>query len=408
MSHDDRRTTATPFWMWGVLLVAGLFALRQAISGWRLAASGDLGPDGDISVYIGAINFLKDGGALYDYPLEGGYGFTYPPFAAIVLRPLTWLDPRTTGLTWLTLCILVAFVVVALVVATRRWPVSVVARVAAYGLAAGAFLGSAKVQSDLITGQVNLVLALLVILDVGRFVPDRFRGVLVGLAAAIKLTPMIIWGWFLLTRQWRALAKSVGVFAAAVALAWVVLPSDSVRYWTDALLDTGRVGDVELRFNTSVMGVLARAGVDGSARTILWLLLGGVLVLAAYWNAHRARAAGDHVAAAILLGCAAVIATPIAWPHHQIWLPLAGIVLALRQDWVPRVAGLAILAFAYLRVPITRWSDARNLGWFFDNVDFAMFVGVCVLGLAFRTHTASAEPQPSPRSPAARHSPSAR
>lgn len=171
MSHDERRTTATPIWLWGLLVVAGLFALRQAISGWRLAASGDLGPDGDISVYIGAINFLKDGGALYDYPLEGGYGFTYPPFAAIVLRPLTWLEPRTTGLTWLTLCILVAVVVVALVVATRRWPVSVVGRLTAYGLAAGAFLGSAKVQSDLITGQVNLVLALLVIWTWGASCP---------------------------------------------------------------------------------------------------------------------------------------------------------------------------------------------------------------------------------------------
>lgn len=392
-----------------LLVVAALVMVRHVVSDWRLAAAGDPGVVGDIGIYIGAINHLRSGGALYDFPLDGGrYGFTYPPFAAIVLRPLTWLDPRTTGLTWLTLCILVALVVVALVVATRRWPVSVVGRVTAYGLIAGAFLGSAKVQSDLITGQVNLVLALLVILDVGRFVPDRLRGVLVGLAAAIKLTPMIIWGWFLLTRQWRALANSVGVFAAAVALAWVVLPRDSVRYWTDALLDTSRVGDVELRFNTSVMGVLARAGVDGSARTLLWLLLGGVLVLAAYWNAHRARAAEDHVAAAILLGCAAVIATPIAWPHHQIWLPLAGIVLVLREAWVPRVAGLAILVFAYLHVPIIRWSDARDLGWFFDNVDFVMFVGVCVLGLAAGTRPASAEPQPSPRSPADRRSPSAR
>jgi hypothetical protein len=408
MSHDDSRTRVAPTWMWGLLLVAGVFALRQAISGWRLAASGDLGPDGDISVYIGAINFLKDGGALYDYPLEGGYGFTYPPFAAIVLRPLTWLDTRTTGLTWLTLCVLLAVVVVGLVVAMRRWPVSRVARLAAFGLAAGAFLGSVQVQSDLITGQVNLVLALLVILDVGRFVPDRFRGVLVGLAAAIKLTPMIIWGWFLLTRQWHALASSVGVFGAAGAFAWFVLPRDSLRYWTDALLDTGRVGDVELRFNTSVMGVLARAGVEGSARTLLWLLLGGVLVLAAYWNAHRAREADDHVAAAILLGCAAVVATPIAWPHHQIWLPLAGIVLVLREARVPRVAGCAVLAFAFLHVPITRWSDAHDLGWFVDNVDIAMFVGVCVLGLAAGGHATSGEPLPSPRSPAGRHSPSAR
>lgn len=395
-------------WHWAALLVAGLFAVRHVLSDWRLAASGNLGPDGDISVYIGAINYLESGGELYDYPLEGGYGFTYPPFAAIVLDPLTWLPPRTTGLLWMTFCLLVALIIVALVVATRRWSAHVTWRVIAFGVVAGLFLGSVQVQSDLITGQVNLILALMILLDVGRLVPDRFRGALVGLAAAIKLTPMIIWGWFLLTRQWRALATSVGTFAACVALAWIVLPSDSRRFWTDTIFETERIGDTELRFNSTVMGTLARAGVDGSVRTVLWLLVGGAIVLAAYWNAERARRADDHVAAAILLGCAAVIATPIAWPHHQIWLPLAGIVLLLRQTWVPRLSGLAIVVFAYLHIPLTRWWDAHDLGWFFNNVDFVMFVGVCVLGLAARpVELVSARSLPSPRPPSGRRSPSA-
>lgn len=371
--------------VWALAALAVLFALRQAYSGWRLGASRDLGVNGDISVYIGAITFLRDGGALYDYPLGGGYGFTYPPFAAIVLRPLTWAAPSTTGLVWLSLCVLVAVAIVTLVVGTRRWPTSRPGRLVVLGLATGAFLGSVQVQSDLLTGQVNLVLALLVILDVGRFVPDRFRGALVGVAAAVKLTPLIVWGWFLLTRQWRALATSVGAFAACTVLALALLPSASRHYWTSAIFDTGRVGDVELRFNASVMGTLARAGLDGPARSFLWLAIGGVVVLAAFWNAERARRAGDHVAAAVLLGCAAVVATPIAWPHHQIWLPLAGIVLALREAWLPRAAGLAVLAFAYLHVPVTRWSDAHGLGVVFDNVDFAMFVGVCVLGLGGST-----------------------
>lgn len=393
---------------WALLAVAGLVALRHVVSDWRLGASRSLGVEGDIGIYIGAINFLKDGGDLYDFPLDGGrYGFTYPPFAAIVLRPLTWLPPLTTGRIWLTVCVLAALAIVALVVATRTWPPTVVGRLVALGLAAGAFLGSVQVQSDLITGQVNLVLGLLVVLDVGRFVPERFRGVLVGLAAAIKLTPLVIWGWFLLTRQWRALANSVGTFAAAVATAWFVMPGDSRRFWTDAIFQTERVGDAELRFNSSVMGALTRMGVDGPLKVLLWLGLGGVLVLMAYWNAQRARRAGDHVAGAILLGCAAVVATPVAWPHHQIWLPLAGIVLALRMSWLPRVLGLTVVAFAYLHIPLTRWWDARDLGWFFNNVDFAMFVGICVLGLAARSvEPVSAEPQPSPRSPSGRRGPS--
>jgi alpha-1,2-mannosyltransferase len=365
-----------------LLILTTLLALRHVWSDWRLAASGNLGPEGDIGIYIGAINFLKDGGALYDFPLGGGYGFTYPPFAAIVLRPLTWLAPTTTGLIWLTLCVLAAVVVVSLVVLTRAWPERRIDKTICLMLSLALFLGSVQVQSDLISGQVNLVLAMLIVLDVGRFVPDRFRGALVGFAAAVKLTPLVIWGWFLLTRQWRALGTSVGTFAACAMLAWIALPQDSLRFWSETVFDTGRVGDTELRFNSTVMGVLARAGVDGSTRTLLWLLLGGVLVLMAFYNAQRARRTGDHVAAAVLLGCAAVIATPIAWPHHQIWLPLAGIVLVMRHGWVARLLGTAILALCYFHIPLTRWWDAHNVSWFFNNVDFVMFVGVCVFGLA--------------------------
>ncbi len=365
------------------LVLAALWAVRHMVSDWRLAADADVGPAGDIAVYIGAIDALDRGEALYEFTLDGGrYGFTYPPFAAIVLRPLTWLDPRTTGLLWLTLCIAVAVALVGLVVSSRPWPVAVAARLAVLGLAVGAFLGSAQVQSDLVTGQVNLVLAALVVLDIGRYVPDRARGALVGLAAAVKLTPMVAWGWFAVTRQWRALATSVATFAACGVLAAVVMPSETRTFWTQAVFETERVGDVELRFNSSVMGVLARSGVDGTARTVLWLAVGGVVVLAAYWHAQRARRAGDHVAAAVLIGCAAVVATPVAWPHHQIWLPLAGIVLATREQWLPRVAGLLVVGFAYLHTPVIRWSDAHGAGWLLDNVDAAMLLGVCLAGLA--------------------------
>lgn len=365
-----------------LLCVAALVALRHVVSDWRLGAASDLGVTGDIGIYIGALNYLSSGGALYDFPPDGGrYGFTYPPFAAIVLRPLIWLDPLTVGRLWLTCCVVLAVAITAIVVSSRRWPVTSTGRLVAFGLAVGAFLGSVQVQSDLINGQVNLVLGLMVLLDVGRYVPRRARGMLVGLAAAIKLTPMVIWGWYAVTRQWRTLATSVGTFGACGLLAWALLPSDSRRFWTDAVFQTERVGDAELRFNNSVMGVLARAGVEGTAKTVLWLVLGGALVLLAYWNAQRARRAGDHVASAIVLGCAAVVATPVAWPHHQIWLPLAGIVLVMREAWLPRLLGAVVVVFAYLHVPLTRWWDANDLGWFFNQVDFVMIAGVCVVGL---------------------------
>lgn len=408
----DRRTgvAGVPGWQLLLVLLCAAGAARTLVSDWRWVALGNPLPQGDTAVYIGAIENQAAGDPLYVGLETGEPVFTYPPFAAIALRPLTWVDARTAGLVWLGVCLAVAVAIVAVVAVTRGAVRSPGSRSVVFFAGIGAFAGSVQVQSDLINGQVNLVLALLLIADVGRLIPDRWRGTLVGVAAALKLTPLAVIPWFLLTRQWTALRNSLAAFAGCTALAWVVLPEDSVTFWTEAIRATDRVGDVHVRFNASVMGTLARAGLSGSVLTVSWLLLGGLVVLAAYWRAQQQRQRGDDVAAMVVLGCAAVIATPLAWVHHQLWLPLAGLVLVTRPATRARVAGVAILGLAFFHAPITRWYDANGMSWLF-NLDFVMILLVCVLGLSSDRATSGSDlgsasgGQPSPRPPSDRRSP---
>lgn len=96
------------------------------------------------------------------------------------------------------------------------------------------------VSAHISFGQVNLVLMVLVLLDVTRREDSRFgrwfpRGLLIGVAAAIKLTPALFIVYFVVTKQWRlAIWSSIG-FAAATAVAAVVDPAVSWTFWSDVV-----------------------------------------------------------------------------------------------------------------------------------------------------------------------------
>ena len=102
---------------------------------------------------------------------------------------------------------------------------------ATLGVSALALL-TEPVQQTLALGQVNLLLMLLVVADL--LTPDALRGrtrwwhgIGIGLAAGVKLTPLIFIPYLLLVRRYRQAATAAGVFAATVALGYAVLPRDS-------------------------------------------------------------------------------------------------------------------------------------------------------------------------------------
>ena len=275
----------------------------------------------DVGVYHGAVNlWLRDGGGLYDYlrpPTH--YGFTYPPFAALVMSPMALLGWHPT--------IVVSFMLSVFAGALLlRWLVGPMAerhgweRWYALALAACLFAVFGPLRDTLSYGQVNILLLALVFADARLLTTGRTRwaGIGIGLATAIKLTPAIFIGYLWLTGRWRAARLATGVALGATVLAAAVAPTESRVFWTEAIWNTDRIGSLSYISNQSLRGVLAR--VDPSAGTGVWLLL--VVAVLVIWaiRVRRAMAAGDEVAGFALTAVAGCLVSPVTWVHHLVWV----------------------------------------------------------------------------------------
>lgn len=288
----------------------------------------------DLSVYRAGAQRLIDGTSIYAQPY-GDLPFTYPPFAALVMVPLAML-PTVLAELVLPLLSSVALVFVGHRCGLRsRWLLAVAP--------ASTLLEPVWMTQHF--GQVNLLLLALVLGDlVGP--SSRWRGVLTGIAAGIKLTPLLFLGHLLVTRQWRAAGVMAGSFAATVAVPIVLLPGDGLRFWTSVLPDAGRIGAPWYSGNQSLMGVLARVGGDASWVRPAWFVVSVVVVLLALLLARVLYDDGDLLAAVSATGLASLLASPVSWSHHWVWCIPLGAVLVRRTGVLPALLWTALFVGA--------------------------------------------------------------
>ncbi|MET8830900.1 glycosyltransferase 87 family protein [Streptomyces sp. NPDC004610] len=271
----------------------------------------------DLRVYHGTMHsWLHDGGTIYDYRVPGTvYGFTYPPFAAVVMAPMA-LVPLSLAIALALLLNLAALLVVLRILTGRAWR-----RHGWYGcaLAVCALALFEPLRDTVSFGQVNVVLLALVLTDLWLLTHTRGRwaGIGIGLAAAIKLTPAVFIGLLLVARRWRAAAVATLVATAATGVAALLVPGASGFYWTEALWDTTRVGRLDHVSNQSLQGLLARLGETGRPA---WALAVALVLGVWVWRTRRAVAGGDWRAAFALTGLTACLISPITWVHHLVWL----------------------------------------------------------------------------------------
>jgi alpha-1,2-mannosyltransferase len=289
-----------------------------------------------------------------------GLPFTYPPFAALLFTPLALLPARLGSvlLAWSDLAVL-AWVTVLV---SRRGRAYLPAAVAASAFAVIFF---DPVRITVMAGQVNVLLLGLVVADCLTRHPRWPRGILIGLAAAVKLTPLFFIVYLVARRQYRAAAVATGTFAGASAVGALVAPSDSRFYWLHALADTDRIGPNIWPINQSLHGVLARFGLAGPTLTIAWLALALAATAAAYLCASRIR---HDTVALLVVATAALLASPVSWTHHWVWIavaaPLAWRVARRKHSFALTTTVLAAFAVFILGVPytMTMLSDPGT-GW---------------------------------------------
>ncbi|MFI6068034.1 glycosyltransferase 87 family protein [Micromonospora sp. NPDC051227] len=319
MAQGANRTTAQ---------VVGVVVLAAAVTGFLAVAAVRHGFF-DLKVYYGALTWwVHDGGEIYDYLKPGTqYGFTYPPFAALVMLPMAYLP-------WTAAIVVSVLASVATTAVLIWWLVDPIARRAGwtrwFALPVALCLVAAfePMRETVNFGQVNTLLLFLVAVDLLRLLSagNRWAGVGIGLATAIKLTPGVFIVYLLVTGRWRAALTASGTAAGVSLLAAALFPDASREFWTEALWNTGRVGELAFVSNQSLRGVVARLDPEHPS-TLLWLLLVlGTLALWA-WRSRAAVAAGDEATGLALTGAVMCLVSPVTWVHHLVWLLPALILL---------------------------------------------------------------------------------
>ncbi|QKT13072.1 glycosyltransferase 87 family protein [Rhodococcus sp. W8901] len=296
----------------------------------------------DLDVYRDGARHVMEDLPLYTEPVIHGLLYTYTPFSTLMFIPFGLLPGGIDKYIWMGANLVLLVAIVALCWRMLGY------RITPYLVGVSALLAVActflePVRTTLFYGQINLVLMALVLWDVSRGENSKLKGVGVGIAAGIKLTPAYFVLYYLVLRQWRAAAVAVGTIAATIGASWLVLPNDSWQYWTKTFFESTRIAQDEHPSNQSIRGVIAHL-TGKPAPTVLWVVLAAIVVVVSMWIVLRLHRGGEHLLAVTVAGLSAAAVSPFSWSHHWVWFVplLVYIVHRALTNWWWWLAALVI------------------------------------------------------------------
>jgi alpha-1,2-mannosyltransferase len=310
----------------------------------------------DLVVYRSGAAAILHGARLYQVRTAAGLPFTYPPLAAMLATPLAALPLQLAMLAWIPmvygpLAVAIWFGFRPLLDRAGNWSW------AAFACLLGGCAVLTPIWQEMGFGQIDLFLLALCLLDCAVPRPRWPRGILIGLATAIKLVPGVFIIYLLITGRRKAAAIAVASFAVSTGAAFAVAPRDSITYWTGAIFDSSRLGANAAAGNQSLRGMILRAFLPGHAPPVVWLVAAAAVAVAGFAAARACWLRGDEMAGIAITGLLAAALSPVAWIHHLCWVVVAiGVVVGTGRDW--RRVAVAVLAFALFVSWLPIWAQA--------------------------------------------------
>ncbi|MFF0149022.1 glycosyltransferase 87 family protein [Amycolatopsis sulphurea] len=359
-----------------ILSLVPLLAVGVGIWGW--VHEWNLGVDS--AVYRAGALQLLHGDNLYDantLPTEPGWAllpFTYPPTAALLFLPLAIVPTQVAWgfVTVVSLAALALSVRIAIGALPRpsadgpRWWASPARSTIVFFLV---FLGLEPVWRTIFLGQINLILMAMVLLDmlVLGARGSRWGGVLVGVAAAIKLTPIVFLGHLFITGKRKDAIRGLITFVGLQALLFLVNPHDAWQYWTKTLPDTGRIGPVHWAGNQSLNALMNRATDLAPWASKVAIGIGLVLAIPALWLVLRFHRRGQPLASLLVTAFWILLISPISWTHHWVWVaPLIVLLVSRLPKTTPATAwkrwlGTFLVGFVFVSCVLLILPNGRNV-----------------------------------------------
>ena len=366
----------------------------------------------DLDVYRGAGGLVLSGGDLYAH--TDGLPFLYPPAAALLSVPFTVMGQVAAQLCWLAICV-AGLLAILHRVGLSGWQLSLVATAAVYLCE--------PVSQTLAYGQLGIVLVALVVLDVvpqpslpqpslpqpslpqpdgpppdgpppvgwrRAFGGPRLpAGVLTGLATSIKLTPALFAVYLLGAGRRRPAAGIALTTLAVAAVAAVALPGASAHYWSRlAHGDTGLPAEsIVYLTNQSVLGTWLRIVGLGGAQTLTGLLLAATVAGVGIYSAVRWHRLGRDIFAVMVCGVAGLLASPVSWSHHFVWvLPLGVLLFDAELPVATRVSGWVFVGWVsaapFKRLPLGHAVELTYNGWQQALASFTALSGIAFLSVS--------------------------
>ncbi len=311
----------------------------------------------DLHVYLGGAAAIDHPGTLYsyvyadqtpDFPLP----FTYPPFAAVIFYPLHLLPFGLVAFLWQVATMVALYGAIRISQRLLGFSADQAADQRAAMLWMAVCMWIEPLRSTFDYGQINVFLMLGVLWAVST---TRWwlSGLLVGVAAGIKLTPAISGLYFAGARRWREVVCSAVAFAATVGVSVLVVGDQARYYFTDLLGDARRVGPIATSFNQSWRGAISRIlGHDAGFGPLVLAAIAVTAVVAVL--AWRALDGSDRLGRLLVVELFGLLFSPISWTHHWVWLvPLMiwAIHGPLRERLGARIVGWGWLALTLIGVP---------------------------------------------------------
>jgi hypothetical protein len=270
---------------------------------------------------VGARLGLETGGLLH--------ASETPPFL-LCFEPLTRMRPRAAFWIWSAVNFAALALAMYLLLANRR---GLTARTA--WLLAGLILLSAPVSLNLYWGQSQLIVLALMAGAMRSMEAERdgTAGLLIAVAALLRAYPLLLVGYFLISRKWRALAFAMSAIAAGIVVTVAALGLPQVlsfvhgAVWLTDYSVVNRVDDLSLgpfvsRMFWALTGGAAGSSVDWIRRASIAVadaVVLGVTIRATLADANRGdpdyRIYSLWIATALML-------TPVGWHHYLVLLAI--------------------------------------------------------------------------------------
>lgn len=312
---------------------------RLSVIGTMLKGGGNLGDLGQDVVGFRRLWDCRDpypvlGPALLEIGVawDVRHPSTHPPSAFLLVGPISHLDPAAVGGIWATVGFGLLFL--GLLAFRVPWLVSL-------GLALG--LGALWGPVAAAFQQLTLVwLAAVSLAYRLRLRAPMLAGAAVGFASLTKFLPLVVLGYFIFQRRFRAVIGAALVGAAATACIWFVCPSAFARY-----LEVNRGNTWATAMRTDNASVLMQAhhllGNLGVGLALLYV----ALILAVNRRALLAPQTAPRYSF-FLYTFLAVFLLPICWGYSLApLLPVVGYFLL-----EGRAGQIAVAAAAFLELAV--------------------------------------------------------